>query len=119
MSEHKPEQPTEAPTVEKKETSAERIPTREEILGLFEQLANGKELKETRALEDELGPYLIEAETPGDAPGETTELSYKRGGEFKECAAITSTIELIYYEDGMPVGGKVIADLVNGEWVAK
>lgn len=119
MSEHEPRQPAVAPETEKKEAAAEHIPTREEILGLFEQAANGKELKETRALVDELGPYLIEAETPGDAPGETTELSYKRRGKFTECEASKSTIELVYYEDGIPVGGKVIADLENGEWVAK
>lgn len=98
---------------------AEHIPTREEVRGLIEQLAKGEALKETRVREDEKGLYLWDMEVAGEKPGETTEFSYMRQGTFKEGAAANSTVQATYYEDGMPVGGKTVADLVDSKWVMK
>jgi len=97
--------------------AAEHIPTREEVRGLIERVAKG-ELTETRVREDEKGLYLLEFETV-EQSGETTEYSYMRQGTFKEGAAKNSTILATYYVDGIPVGGRSVADLVDDKWVMK
>lgn len=101
---------------EGREAAAEHIPSREEIMDFLKQFIEG-ESKETRSKSDEKGLYFMEIEVAGKKPGEVTEYSYKREGQFKEVQATVTTIEAINYEDGMPVGGKTIADFKEGKWV--
>ena len=116
------------------ETKKEHVPSEEEVTEIFERLINGHtgldqmkqrleeiesgpKYKETRLLKDEKGVYLWDVEVEGEKPGETTEYSYQREGNFKEGSANMSTIQATFYENGVPVGGKTVADFVDGKWV--
>lgn len=102
------------------ETAKERIPTREEVRAQFREFAKGKELKEVRLLEDGSGLTLLEAEMEGPGSGETTLFAFTRKQDWNDGnAALVSTIDVTYFEDGMPAGGKVLADLIDGVWVRK
>ncbi len=101
------------------EATAEHIPSRAEIMDLFERLAAGEAMKETRSREDAQGLYLLDIELAGKKSGEVTELSYMRKGTYKEGSTAITTISATYYEDGIPVGGKTVADLIDGKWVRK
>jgi hypothetical protein len=99
----------EGPGLNRQENSAERIPSREEVISEI-----GKHCENpivTRELSDEMGVYLLEMEVPGDKPGETTLYIYQRKGEFPNGSKAEETIiNVAYLEDGVPVGGQSVAE---------
>ena len=97
------------------ESQSENMPTREEILAVFEQVIEGK-YKEVRACEDEEGLYLLEVVVPGEKENEVTEYAYRRQGNYKEFSTRSTVIQVVYYKDGIPVGGTSVADYVDGKW---
>ncbi len=106
--------------VEAPESKKERIPTREEVRALFREFAKGKSLEEVRLREDAKGLLLLEAEAAGPGSGEKTIFCFARKQELNNGnAALVSTIDVMYEEDGIPAGGKVLADFVDGVWVRK
>lgn len=100
---------------------ADTEPTNERVLSIEEVRDAMREMmgvdgKETRALSDERGLYLREVEVDGPKPGEMTEYAYRRVGDFMQFQTGVTTVEATYYEDGFPVGGKTVANLVDGQW---
>ena len=95
------------------EAGPEQIPTREEVVGVIERFAENSIF--VRELSDEQGLYLLEVEVGGDKPGETIGYEYIRQGQFSNNVGSTETvIHIVYYEDGVPVGGHNIANYNSG-----
>ena len=95
----------------------ERIPAREEILDIIgrheEKYTVGRELF------DEKGLYLLEIKVEGKETTETTEYQYMRKGIFSNHnESLETTIHVVYFENGIPVGGHDIANYNSetGEW---
>ena len=97
------------------ERAPDRVPTQEEVALQFRELIKG-EYQEVRKCEDEQGLYLWQVVVPGEAKGETTEYSYIRRGSHKEVSSSGTKIYVVYYEDGIPVGGKDLANFNEGTW---
>jgi len=96
----------------------EHIPTKEEVLSVI--LKHAENPVFVRELSDEQGPYLFEFKVEGKKPGEVTEFTYTRKGTFpNQNAAAETVINVVYYEDEMPVGGNSVANYNNatGEWM--
>jgi hypothetical protein len=101
----------------KAEESPERILSSEEVLAAISEHAEGYTL--SRELSDEKGVYLREVEVAGDKEGEVTEYQYMRKGTHANHNESDQTaISVIYYQDGVPVGGQRIATFNDetGEW---
>jgi len=97
--------------VDDEEKGPETIATMEEIRSVFEQLVEGGVWEDLRLMEDEKGPYLWEIKA-GEAVYE-----YMRKGSHEEGFNTgNSVIDVIYFEDGMPVSGDKVAEYVNGGW---
>jgi hypothetical protein len=91
------------------ETQLERIPTKDEVLEVVLRCTKGAEVvpEFTREKYDERGLYLHEVRVNGDKEGDYVEYLYLRKGEYPDGNATTATgVSIIYYEDGIPVGGK-------------
>jgi len=73
--------------------------------------------KETDERSDADGLWLLEIQVEGPKPGEMTEYSYRRAGTYGNNKHAVTTIEAAYFEDGIPVGRRTIANLVDGEWI--
>ena len=99
----------------KQETTRERILTIAEAREAMRGLMAG-EGKETDERSDADGLWLLEIQVEGPKPGEMTEYAYRRAGTFGRNKHALTTIEVAYYEDGIPVGGKTIANFLDGEW---
>ncbi len=70
-------------------------------------------------LSDEKGLYLLEVKTEGKKPGEVIQYEYMRKGRFpNQNEASETSIEVMYYQDGNPIGGDTIAKFneATGEW---
>jgi len=74
------------------------------------------EWKATRELADECGPYLLEAEVNDSEAGGMVQYAFRRAGTYREFQTRVTTIEVVYYKNGIPVGGKTVANFVNGKW---
>lgn len=107
------------------ERSGERIHDQEEILSLISERVPGlpgiEELKGkvTRRLEDVEGIYLLELEIPGSMPGQVHEYRYMRGGNHGAKNAVdASRIDVVLYEDGIPVTSDQLAkfNIVTQVW---
>jgi hypothetical protein len=101
------------------ESVSERILTSEQVLEALSRFAEGFALG--RELSDEKGVYLREIEKPGENAGETIEYQYMRKGNHgRQNVSSETAISVIYYENGMPVGGDRIAIFSEetGEWHA-
>lgn len=94
------------------EEGIESIPTPEEVRSVFDQLIEGVEYKDVRKLEDEQGLYLWDIINEG----EDTAYLYMRKGRYSEGQALTTSVNVIFYDDGIPVGGHSVAKLIDGEW---
>lgn len=95
------------------EAGPERIPTKEEVMGIIARHAENATFVLERT--DEQGIYYLEARCPGEKPGEFNEYTYTRKGAFPGAKhgnqARISTITIVYYDkDGVPVSGTQIAD---------
>jgi len=72
-----------------------------------------------RELTDDKGVYLREIEVEGETIAETIEYQYiRRGDHGNQNASAKTMISVIYYDDGKPVGGRVLSvlDEETGEW---
>jgi len=99
------------------ESASERILSSQEVLDAISQFAEGYTLG--RELSDEQGVYLREVEIEGEKTGETIEYQYMRKGNHgNQNVSMETAISVIYYDDGMPVGGSRVAilDEETGEW---
>jgi hypothetical protein len=99
------------------ETAPEFIPTKEEVLGVIKRHAENASF--VRELSDSSGLYLLEAKAGGERSGEFIEYLYLRKGEFPNQNATAAThINVVYYEDGVPVGGSNISNYneQTGQW---
>ena len=95
----------------------ERIPTREEILDVIGRHA--EKYTVGRELFDEKGLYLFEIKVEGKETTEITEYQYMRKGIFpNHNESLETTIHVVYFENGIPVGGHDIANYNSetGEW---
>ena len=97
------------------ETKSERVPTYEEIHSALKKLIRGK-YKEVRGLEDEQGNCMLEVIIPGEKEGERTQYEYNRKGKYEGFRAAETEIHIVYYKDGVPIGGELVAKFVNGKW---
>ncbi len=97
-------------------SSLETIPGTEQVRAALRELAGAKGT-ETVLREDAEGVYLIEWTVPGEAPGEKTEYAYRRKGKFKEHGTAATNIDVVFYDaDGIPSGGSVLAEWIDGRW---
>jgi len=94
----------------------EPIPTAEQVLEVIERLI-GKECKEKRRIEDNLGLYILEIETPGTGPGDIDEYEYRRKKSFAENDQTETEICVTYYLEGVPTAGQDVGKYINGKWV--
>ena len=72
-----------------------------------------------RELYDEQGLYLLEERAEGKVEGEFTEYLYMRKGDHSNHNSnATTNITVAFYEGGIPVGGRNIAEFKpeTGEW---
>lgn len=99
------------------EGKAEKIPTREEVLEIIKGFAEQTQF--VRELSDDKGLYLLENSMQGKNEGETIQYEYIRKGRFPNHneSSVTS-IEVVYYENGIPYDGNTIAtfDEEDGLW---
>lgn len=100
------------PTIE---SGPEKHPTEREVLNIFESLIQGEFVVE-RSLEDENGLYLLEVQTVDEA-GDKVLYTYMRAGEYQEGSSADTAIAVIFYSDGIPVGGHAIQKYRDGAWV--
>lgn len=101
------------------EMGAEHIPNKEEVANILRQIIGG-EFKSLKSKEDEQGLYSWSVEVPGEKPGEIHEYEYRRGVFGPQSKGKWSSIAVIYLDaDGMPIGGKTVADCVEGVWQIK
>jgi len=94
--------------------SLEHITTLEEVLSIFKKLTD-KEYKEVRKIEDEKGLYLFDITIPGEIEGEIIEYSYRRG-QFEANKHLVDAIQITYYENGVPISGTTVSEIVDGKW---
>jgi hypothetical protein len=97
------------------ETESEHVPTIEEVQAVLKELI-GDQYTEVRRGEDERGLYLLDVTIPGEKDGELTGYEYMRAGRYPEGNALETAIEIVYYENEIPVGGTIAAKYLNGEW---
>ena len=96
---------------------AEKICTKEEVMGIISNYAEGVAV--VKELSDEKGLYLLEAEVAGKNPNEVIRYTYTRKGIFpNQNGASATVINRLDYEGDMPVGGETIEELdeASGEW---
>ncbi len=103
------------------ETQTERILSKEEVLEVILRCLKGAEVVSefTREKTDGDGLYLYEVRVNGENPGEYAEYLYLRKGIYFDMNATSKTnISVVYYEDGIPVGGKNLEEYneQTGEW---
>jgi hypothetical protein len=100
------------------EKSPERIPTKDEVMEVISRFAENSIV--VRELSDEQGLYLLEVKVEGKEPGETTQYEYIRKGRYPDGNMSAATvIHIVYYQNGMPIGGHNVADYNHetGEWI--
>ncbi|MFA6446508.1 MAG: hypothetical protein WCW14_04660 [Candidatus Paceibacterota bacterium] len=98
-----------------------QVLTKEQVLEVLSSYAENSKIIKERS--DEMGPYLLEVEVPGDKTGETTQYIYSRKGEFlnddgtKNSTEVTN-IQVVYCKNGIPEGGTTVANYnsESGEW---
>ena len=99
------------------ERKQERILTREEVIEVISRYVENFTL--VRELTDEQGLYLLEAQIDGKEKRETIQYMYMRKGRFPNHNETAETaINVVYYQDGIPVGGDNVAVFNDetGEW---
>ena len=99
------------------ESGKERIPTKEELLGIFEKFAEGKSFEVTKDIEDEKGVRILEIKLQElNERGETVEYAYRRDGSFNDRNERIPCIDIYLTDsDGVPTADN-IAKCIDGEW---
>lgn len=100
------------------ESVAERIPSPEEVLGLFRRLVGSEEFKEVRRIFDDRGLFLFEIKIPGEKPGEHTEYIYRREGSRQDGTSGPTAVHVVFFKNDEPVSGTAVAKQngKTGEW---
>jgi hypothetical protein len=94
----------------------ELLPTASEIRLQVEKITEGRDYVEVRRIEDDFGPTFIEWQST-DESGDQMDLFYKRAGnDGKNNITPVTTIEVLYYMEGMPCNGDIKANFVGGKW---
>lgn len=99
------------------EKGPERVLSKEEVMKeLLVYAENGEIVKE---LSDEKGLYMLYIEIKGEKPGETIQYEYDRKGVYPNNRLLKTSIELVYYRDGMPIGGETVTvyDPDTNQWI--
>jgi len=104
------------------EKPTEHFPDQAEIEALLATHLQGKEYSITRSNSDDKGVLIFEAEMIID--GEKTVFNYQRATydhtnpERDEYARFSASLHSVSYDsDGMPQGGKCIANYRDGQWL--
>ncbi len=95
--------------------ASENIPNEREVLNQIENII-GDNFEITRSLDDEAGLYLLEARSTDEA-GDLVQYNYTRAGRYIEGFSSETAIDVVFFSDGIPVGGRTVSKYVNGEWV--
>lgn len=113
------------PTTPKVEQGPEKIPSEEEVRGLFEKFAGSREFTEIKKVYDEHGLRDWEISVANE-DGSTREYFYGRKAKHGEPSSIGNRhtrkwtqIEMTNFDkDGFPEGGGgLVAEIRDGEWV--
>lgn len=114
------------------EAGPEQIPTKEEVVGVIENIigkissgegsAETKERAVTIERYDEQGLYVLELTvSEKESIEEKQEYTYVRAGAYPDgYQRLTTGIDIVYYdESGIPCAGPMsnVAEFVNGQWV--
>lgn len=97
------------------ENGVEKIPREREVLNIIEKII-GNDYEVLRNLEDEKGLYLLEVQTT-DESGDLVQYNYQREGAYKEGKSLDTIIDVVFFSDGIPVGGHTVAKYKEGTWV--
>lgn len=98
------------------EKAVEHIHSKQEVQDLLKQFITG-EFRELQSSEDQDGLYFFNVEVAGELPGETVEYVYIRKTADKNPSTAVTTLQVAFYEEGVPVGGKTIADFIDNAWI--
>lgn len=106
-----------------KENLIEHIPTPEEVLALFKELAGGEDFETKRKLEDEEGLFLWDIALPDkDGSGGSIEYLYIRKGDHSKRGLTggmlpeTMINKVFVNADGLPIHGYSVAKLSGDNW---
>lgn len=95
--------------LEHRESHAEKIHTKEEVLAVITPHIEGPHTI-ARELRDEKGLYLLEVNVEGAASGEIVEYGYMRKGRHgNNNEASEDRIDITYYQNGIPISGESFA----------
>jgi hypothetical protein len=117
MSEHFP-QPSPEVTQEK---GSEQLPSKEQVMAVFEKLLDGRESSEMVSRTDRYGHTVYEVTTT-DERGITFEYNFQQalyaidGANVPSSGRFSASIHLTVYDGGMPVSGHCVANYRDGEW---
>lgn len=104
------------------EANPEIFPTEKEIIGVLENILQGKEYKILRKKENASGISMIEFEVVFEN-GEKVEYNYQKaeydyrnpGPEVTEAGRIAASISATFYDsDGIPISGETVANYLGG-----
>lgn len=97
------------------ENQAEKILNEREVLNMFEEITGG-DFEISRSLENEDGLYILEVQTKDEA-GDIVQYNYIREGKYLEGSSSETVIDVVFFSDGIPVGGHSIKKYKGGVWV--
>jgi len=98
------------------EEESEPILSGREIKDTFQRILKGQDFETDRIIEDEKGIYTWSITVP-DPDGGQIEYTYVRKGNHEAVQAKETVIHVVYYdENGIPVGGRTVANYVDGKW---
>jgi hypothetical protein len=117
MSEHFP-QPSPEIAQEKEQ---EQLPSKEEVLTIFEKFLGGGEHSEMISRTDRYGHTVYEVTTSNER-GETIEYGFQqatydyRSPDVPSTGRFSASVHRTVYSGGMPVSGECVANYLDGEW---
>lgn len=102
------------------DNKAEQRRSKEMVYELMKQFTGRHVFHEKLCLESKDGVMLMDIETAGDEPGETElyrfhDKAYVANLPEGQVATSVTMISVGYYQDEIPVGGRVVAEYVDKE----
>lgn len=104
---------------EKKENVAEKIPSQEEVLGVFKEFIGEAVFSDRRKQSDEKGLYLWEINVPTEDGGHTEYMYMRKGKHAVGGSSSETVIHVLFFDaddENIPISGYDVAKLVDGEW---
>ncbi|KKP64942.1 MAG: hypothetical protein UR62_C0003G0021 [Candidatus Nomurabacteria bacterium GW2011_GWF2_35_12] len=89
------------------EKGPEKILTKEEVLRVISRFLENSTV--TRELSDDKGLYLLETQVAEEEQKEIIEYQYMRKGRFGKNQSSDTSIYIVYYQNGVPTGGNIVA----------